>query len=49
MRVKFNLNDKTIEFNGDPNEKLISILRKTGNISVKKGCGKGVFKLGFWV
>nr|MBP3283574.1 FAD binding domain-containing protein [Treponema sp.] len=41
MRVKFNLNDKTIEFNGDPNEKLISILRKTGNISVKKGCGKG--------
>ena len=41
MRVKFNLNDKTIEFNGDPNEKLSSILRKTGNISVKKGCGKG--------
>lgn len=41
MRVKFNLNDDVVTFDGDPNEKLITLLRKIGKTSTKIGCEKG--------
>lgn len=41
MKIPFNLNGDDIVIDSEPDEKLINILRDSGNFSVKCGCNTG--------
>ncbi len=42
MKIPVNLNGEQTILDADPEEKLLTVLRRLGLISVKKGCGKGL-------